>query len=169
MLVMENFLGDILSDLGGGTVGGISMCPAGNVGDSCAYFEPVHGSAPSIAGTGKANPLGQILAAGLMLDYLDHPDEADRVRQAVSNALATGDIRLATDGSVPGGTEAAAEAVATHVRSSASAQLEHEAYPRPDAPAAPPGHRISGGVVRPTTRPRISWRPADQPRGPRHE
>ncbi|HEV7625440.1 MAG TPA: isocitrate/isopropylmalate family dehydrogenase, partial [Streptomyces sp.] len=57
VLVMENFLGDILSDVGAATVGGLGMCPSGNIGDSGAYFEPVHGSAPSIAGRDLANPV----------------------------------------------------------------------------------------------------------------
>jgi isocitrate/isopropylmalate dehydrogenase len=73
VLVMENFLGDVLSDLGGGTVGGISLCPSGNIGDDCAYFEPIHGSAPAIAGRGLANPTGQILAAAMMLEHAGHP------------------------------------------------------------------------------------------------
>ena len=56
VLVMENFLGDILSDLGAATAGGLGMSPAGNIGQQFAYFEPVHGSAPDIAGTDQANP-----------------------------------------------------------------------------------------------------------------
>ena len=63
VLVMENFLGDILSDLGGGTIGGLGMCPSGNIGDGAAYFEPIHGSAPSLAGTDRANPLSMVLTA----------------------------------------------------------------------------------------------------------
>ena len=70
VLVMENFLGDLLSDLGGATIGGIGLCPSGNYGDEFAYFEPIHGSAPSIAGKGVANPLSQVLSAVLMLDKL---------------------------------------------------------------------------------------------------
>ena len=54
VLVMENFLGDILSDLGGATVGGIGLCPSGNIGDRHAYFEPIHGSAPDLAGKDQA-------------------------------------------------------------------------------------------------------------------
>ena len=65
VLVMENFLGDILSDLGAGTVGGLGMCPSGNVGLDAAYFEPIHGTAPAIAGKGLANPVSQILSAEL--------------------------------------------------------------------------------------------------------
>lgn len=115
VLVMENFLGDLLSDLGGGTVGGISMCPAGNIGDHSAYFEPIHGSAPAIAGTGTANPVGQILAAALMLEHLGHAAEADVVKAAVRDALAEGDVRLRGDGSAAGGPAAVARAVAERV------------------------------------------------------
>jgi isocitrate/isopropylmalate dehydrogenase len=115
VLVMENFLGDILSDLGGGTVGGISLCPSGNIGDDCAYFEPIHGSAPSIAGRGLANPTGQILAAAMMLEYLGHAGAASRVRRGVADALADGDARIAPDGSAVGGPDAIARAVVDHL------------------------------------------------------
>ena len=63
VIVTENLFGDILSDLGGGTAGGIALCGSGNIGDGPAYFEPIHGSAPSIAGRGLANPIGQLLSA----------------------------------------------------------------------------------------------------------
>ena len=115
VLVMENFLGDILSDLGGATVGGISLCPAGNIGDHGAYFEPIHGSAPSIAGRGLANPVGQILAAAMMLDHLGRGSDGDRVRRAVTRALAEGAVRIGHDGSAEGGPAAVAAAVASFV------------------------------------------------------
>lgn len=111
VLVMENFLGDILSDLGGATVGGISVCPSGNVGDHGAYFEPIHGSAPSIAGRGLANPIGQILAAAMMLDYLGHSADGERVRRAVTAALVSGAIRITAEGAAEGGPTAVAEAI----------------------------------------------------------
>ncbi len=57
VLVIENLLGDISSDLGGGTIGGLGMCPAGNIGDEYSYFEPIHGSAPDIAGKGIRQPV----------------------------------------------------------------------------------------------------------------
>lgn len=115
VLVMENFLGDVLSDLGGATIGGISLCPSGNIGDGAAYFEPIHGSAPSIAGRGLANPTGQILAAAMMLDHLGHPRPAADVRTAVAAALAAGDAHIAADGSARGGADAVAEAVLKHL------------------------------------------------------
>jgi 3-isopropylmalate dehydrogenase len=109
VLVTENMFGDILSDLGGATVGGIAMCPSGNVGDSGSYFEPIHGSAPDIAGRGVANPIGQILAAAMMLDHLGEAAAGDRVRAAVTDALASLDI--AESGAVRGGADAVADAV----------------------------------------------------------
>ncbi|HET6500689.1 MAG TPA: isocitrate/isopropylmalate family dehydrogenase [Amycolatopsis sp.] len=111
VLVMENLLGDVLSDLGGATVGGISVCPSGNIGDHGAYFEPIHGSAPALAGRGLANPVGQLLAAAMMLDHLGHHRDGDTLREAVSTALLRGAVRIAPDGSAAGGPEAVAEAV----------------------------------------------------------
>ncbi len=116
VLVMENFLGDVLSDLGGATVGGIGLCPAGNVGDGPAYFEPVHGSAPDLAGRELANPVGQFLAAAMLVDHLGHPAAAAHLRTAVSTALARGTVRVAPDGTAPGGPHAAADAVVTALR-----------------------------------------------------
>jgi isocitrate/isopropylmalate dehydrogenase len=117
VLVMENLFGDILSDLGGGTVGGISLCPSGNIGDEAAYFEPIHGSAPAIAGQGKANPVGQILAAALMLDHLGQSAAGNRVRTAVDLALGSGAIRLLVDGSAEGGPAEVAKQVIAHLPS----------------------------------------------------
>jgi len=116
VLVMENFLGDILSDLGGGTIGGIAMCPSGNVGDDNAYFEPIHGSAPSIAGQGKANPIGQVLAAALLLDHLGEVTAAKAVESAVAGALEDGEIRIQQDGSAIGGPERVADVLTARLQ-----------------------------------------------------
>jgi len=70
VLVMENMLGDILSDLAGGLVGGMGMAACGEIGDHHGLFQPAHGSAPDIMGLDKANPLAAILSGALMLDYL---------------------------------------------------------------------------------------------------
>ena len=104
VLVMENFLGDILSDLGGGTIGGIGLCPSGNIGDTAAYFEPIHGSAPSLAGQDRANPIGQILSAALLLDHLGQPESRQRITRAVEAALFSGSIRIGEDGCPTTGT-----------------------------------------------------------------
>ncbi len=87
VLVMENMFGDILSDLMAGLVGGLGMAPGGNIGDDAAMFEPVHGSAPDIAGQGIANPTAQMLAACMMLDHVGQDDVATRVREALTSCL----------------------------------------------------------------------------------
>ena len=111
VLVMENFLGDILSDVGAATVGGLGMCGTANIGDRYAYFEPVHGSAPAVAGSDQANPTGQILAATMMLDHLGERSAAAAVRRAVRDAFASGTVRLAPGGCPEGGTRAFTRAV----------------------------------------------------------
>jgi isocitrate dehydrogenase (NAD+) len=83
VLVMENMFGDILSDEVAGLVGGLGFAPAANIGDHTAIFEPVHGSAPDIAGAGTANPTALLLSACLMLDHLGEETIAERVRSAV--------------------------------------------------------------------------------------
>ena len=70
VLVTENMFGDILSDLGAGTVGGLGLAPSADVGDAHGLFQAAHGSAPDIAGKGIANPAATILSAGMMLDWL---------------------------------------------------------------------------------------------------
>jgi len=70
VLVMPNLYGDILSDLAAGMVGSLGLCGSAQIGDTVAVFEPVHGTAPDIAGRGVANPLGEITAAKMMLEYL---------------------------------------------------------------------------------------------------
>jgi isocitrate/isopropylmalate dehydrogenase len=118
VLVMENFLGDILSDLGGGTIGGVGLCPSGNIGDQHAYFEPIHGSAPNIAGQNKANPISQILTLGLMLDYLGERAAGDVIRSAVSHSLETGTVKLNALGQPAAGTRKAAESIAAAIATS---------------------------------------------------
>jgi 3-isopropylmalate dehydrogenase len=78
VLVMENMFGDIISDLGGGIVGGMGVAPCAEIGDDHALFQPSHGSAPDIAGTGKANPTAMLLSTAMMLDWLGarHRDDA---------------------------------------------------------------------------------------------
>ena len=115
VLVMENFLGDILSDLGGGTVGGIGLCPSGNIGDEHAYFEPIHGSAPDIAGQDKANPVSQVLTLAMMLDHLGESAGADLVRRAVTESLSSGRLTIGEYGQPVGGTQRAGAAIAESV------------------------------------------------------
>ncbi len=115
VLVMENFLGDILSDLGGGTVGGIGLCPSGNIGDGPAYFEPIHGSAPDIAGQDRANPIAQVLTAAQMLEHLGEPRAAALIQGAVTQALASGRLRIEANGQPADGTKAAGKVIAALV------------------------------------------------------
>ena len=83
--------GDVLSDEMAGLVGGLGFAPSGSFGPAgAALFEPVHGSAPDIAGKGVANPCGAILSAAMMLDHLGFAKEAARVEGAVRSALAQG-------------------------------------------------------------------------------
>lgn len=90
VIVCENLIGDILSDLGAATVGGIGTCPSANLGEHGAYFEPVHGSAPNLAAidpSGElADPTAQILSVAMMLDYLGEHAAAAQVRDAVRDA-----------------------------------------------------------------------------------
>jgi homoisocitrate dehydrogenase len=90
VLVTTNLFGDILSDEAAALVGGLGLAPSGNVGVAFGVFEPVHGSAPDIAGKGVANPLAAVLAAGMMLDFLGESRAATRVRKAVEETLSFG-------------------------------------------------------------------------------
>src|SRR5215218_5047459 len=85
VIVTDNLFGDILTDLGGAVTGGIGLASSGNLNPARtgpSLFEPVHGSAPDIVGTGKANPTAAVLSAALMLDFLGEADAAARVRKA---------------------------------------------------------------------------------------
>jgi tartrate dehydrogenase/decarboxylase/D-malate dehydrogenase len=93
VIVASNLFGDLLTDLGGLLGGGLGLAPSCNVNPERTYpsmFEPVHGSAPDIAGKGIANPIAAILSAAMMLDHLELPAAAARVRQAVERTLAAG-------------------------------------------------------------------------------
>ena len=90
VVVGSNLFGDILSDLGPAVAGSIGIAPSANInpeGDYPSMFEPVHGSAPDIAGQGIANPIGQIWSAAMMLDHLGHPDAAAAVIEAIETVI----------------------------------------------------------------------------------
>ncbi|MCJ7489229.1 MAG: isocitrate/isopropylmalate dehydrogenase family protein [Thermoplasmata archaeon] len=94
LLVTPNLFGDILTDLGAALQGGLGFAPSGNINpDGVSMFEPVHGSAPDIAGLGLANPVGAILSSALMLDTLGHSDAAARIEGAVQDVLRGGEHR----------------------------------------------------------------------------
>ncbi len=99
VLVMENMYGDILSDLGAGLIGGMGMAPSADVGDAHAVFQPCHGSAPDIAGQGKANPTAMFLSGAMLLEWLAERHEVGAcaeagglIRAAVDRAFATGSL-----------------------------------------------------------------------------
>lgn len=90
VIVTTNLFGDILSDVCAGLVGGLGFAPGANIGENCAIFEAVHGTADDIAGQDKANPTAVILSGAMMLDYLGELAAADKVRHAVEAVLAEG-------------------------------------------------------------------------------
>jgi 3-isopropylmalate dehydrogenase len=90
VVICPNLAGDMLSDLAAGLVGGLGLLPSANVGEENALFEPVHGSAPDIAGAGIANPAAMVLSAGMLLDHFEYDAAAVRVRNAVESVLAEG-------------------------------------------------------------------------------
>ena len=110
VLVMENMFGDILSDLMAGLVGGLGFAPAGNIGETHAVFEAVHGSAPDIAGQGVANPTSLLLSACMMLDHVGQEGAAARIRGSVERVIGEGVARTRDMGGTDG-TVAFAEAV----------------------------------------------------------
>jgi tartrate dehydrogenase/decarboxylase/D-malate dehydrogenase len=98
VVVGSNLFGDILSDLGPAVAGTIGVAPSANINPSREYpsmFEPVHGSAPDIAGKGIANPIGQIWSSAMMLEHLGHQDAAAMVEQAIETVLQEPGLRTA--------------------------------------------------------------------------
>jgi isocitrate dehydrogenase (NAD+) len=83
MLLLPNLYGDVMSDLAAGLVGGLGVVPSANIGDECAMFEAVHGTAPDIAGKGFANPTALLLSSILMLDHLGERTAAERIQNAL--------------------------------------------------------------------------------------
>lgn len=92
VIVTTNLFGDILSDEGAGLVGGLGMIPSGNIGEKTGLFEPVHGSAPDIAGQGIANPIAMLLSACMMLNFLKEYEAEERLNNAVLEVLKEGKI-----------------------------------------------------------------------------
>ncbi|MCL2688070.1 MAG: isocitrate/isopropylmalate family dehydrogenase [Methanobrevibacter sp.] len=91
VIVTTNLFGDILSDEGAGLVGGLGLIPSANIGEKSALFEPVHGSAPDIAGKGLANPTAMILSAIMMLEYLGEKEMAIKLDKAILKVLSDGE------------------------------------------------------------------------------
>lgn len=87
VIVTSNLMGDILSDLASGLIGGLGVAPSSNIGDKYAIFEPVHGSAPKYAGQWKVNPTAQMLTGTFMLRYLGMDEKAELIEQAIFKTL----------------------------------------------------------------------------------
>jgi methanogen homoisocitrate dehydrogenase len=90
VIVTTNLFGDILSDEAAALVGGLGLCPSANIGDKYAFFEPIHGSAPDIAGKGIANPMAAILSVKMMLEWAGFQTEARSIEKAVNSVLEDG-------------------------------------------------------------------------------
>lgn len=90
IIVAPNFVGDFLSDLGAGTIGGLGLAPSGCYGADVAYFEPVHGTAPDIVGKDIINPTATLLSAAMMLEYLDKPSLAASITSAIKHTYENG-------------------------------------------------------------------------------
>jgi len=90
MLLLPNLYGDVMSDLAAGLVGGLGVVPSANIGDDCAMFEAVHGTAPDIAGKGLANPTALLMSSILMLDHLGERSAAGRIEAALKKVYLDG-------------------------------------------------------------------------------
>ena len=90
VLVLPNLYGDIVSDLCAGLIGGLGVAQGANIGENCAVFEPVHGSAPDIKGQNKANPTALLLSAIEMLNYIEEKAYADKIEKALFSVLKSG-------------------------------------------------------------------------------
>jgi 3-isopropylmalate dehydrogenase len=91
------------------------MCPSGNIGNGASYFEPIHGTAPLIAGRNLANPTSQILSAALLLRHSGHAQAAQRIETAVEESFADGSIVILPTGGPEHGTESVTAAVLKHL------------------------------------------------------
>ena len=115
VIVTNNLFGDIITDLGAALQGGLGLAASGNLHPGkTSMFEPVHGSAPPLAGRNVANPMGAILSVALMLDYLGLPEDALAVEAAVQQAVATGQGTAEIGGSL--GTRETGDYIASHIQ-----------------------------------------------------
>ncbi len=112
MLLLPNLYGDVMSDLAAGLVGGLGVVPSANIGDECAMFEAVHGTAPDIAGKGLANPTALLMSSLLMLDHLGERPAARRIEKALEKVYREAK-HTTRDAGGRAGTDQFAEAVIT--------------------------------------------------------
>src|SRR5881397_4307092 len=110
VLLLPNLYGDVMSDLAAGLVGGLGVVPSANIGDECAMFEAVHGTAPDIAGKGFANPTALLMSSALMLDHLGERTTARRIEVALEKVYHEAE-HTTRDVGGPAGTDEFAEAV----------------------------------------------------------
>jgi isocitrate dehydrogenase (NAD+) len=129
VLVLPNLYGDIVSDLCAGLTGGLGIAPGANIGTEAAMFEPVHGSAPTIAGLNVANPTAAILSGVLLLRHVGESEAAGRLEQAVIDLLRDGEVRTAD---LPHGMET--RVVGTDEFTRAVIAQMHQSSPHPGAP-----------------------------------
>jgi 3-isopropylmalate dehydrogenase len=116
VIVTNNMFGDIVTDLGAALQGGLGMAASGNIHPGkVSLFEPIHGSAPKYAGKDVANPIGAILTAAMMLEYLGHTNEADLIERAVIAAIDANETTHDLGGAL--GTRAAGEAILQRLES----------------------------------------------------
>jgi 3-isopropylmalate dehydrogenase len=115
VIVTNNLFGDIITDIGGALQGGLGMAASANIHPGrTSMFEPVHGSAPPLAGRNVANPIGAILSAALMLEMLGRPDDATRIESAVEAAVRDGDVTRDVGGTLS--TDEAGDAILRRLR-----------------------------------------------------
>jgi 3-isopropylmalate dehydrogenase len=114
VIVTNNLFGDIITDIGGALQGGLGMAASGNIHPGrTSMFEPVHGSAPPLAGKNVANPIGAILSAALLLETIGRPDDAARIERAVERAVQAGEVTRDIGGTL--GTRDSGAAVLRHL------------------------------------------------------
>ena len=122
VVVLPNLYGDIVSDLGAGLIGGLGMAPGANIGDDCAVFEAVHGSAPKYTGQNKVNPLALMLSGVMLLRHIGETGAADSVEGAIAAVIAEGksvtyDMKPTRDDPTAVGTSQVADAVLSKMNS----------------------------------------------------
>jgi 3-isopropylmalate dehydrogenase len=116
VVVSNNLFGDILTDLGAGIQGGLGLAASGNIHPGrVSLFEPVHGSAPALAGQGKANPIGAILTTAMMLEYLSHKEASEAIEKAVGEAVSDNETTRDLGGDLS--TEQAGTAICNRITS----------------------------------------------------
>jgi isocitrate dehydrogenase (NAD+) len=125
VILAENANGDILSDVGAGITGGLGLACSGNIGDSMAVFEPIHGTAPKHAGKNEVNPIAAIMAGQMLFDHLGEWEAASRIARAVTDVLVEGKVRtydLGGTSSTTGVAEAIAEKMVRNARAGQTAE-----------------------------------------------